>query len=231
MITAIALDDEPLALQIVQTFCNRNNEVDLKHTFTEPAAALAYLEEHPVDLIFLDINMPGMSGIEFYKQSGEQAMVIFTTAYSEYAVEGFNLKAVDYLLKPFDEQRFRQAVEKANAQRDMAAGKPKAAADLLIRADYSVRKIPIDTIRYIESLDNYLKIHIENARPVVARMSMKGIIEKLPAEEFMRVHRSYIIPMSRITSVRNKTIYLGETEIPVGFNYTEQVAQLFRKAK
>lgn len=230
MITAIALDDEPLALVIVKQFCSRIDYIDLKKTFTETEEALAYLKENPVDLLFLDIKMPAISGIDFYKMAGQDTMVIFTTAHSEYAIEGFNLNAIDYLLKPFDFNRFKHAVTKAqdfyNYSKDKT-DEPKPF--LFIRADYSMVKIELKDILFIEGLDNYLKIHLDNAKPITARMSMKTMIEKLPAKDFLRVHRSYIVPLNKIQSVRNKTIQLPNKEIPVGTNYVDIVQQAFKQ--
>ncbi len=229
MITAIAIDDEPLALDIISTFCRKIEYIDLKQTFTETGEAFEYLKTDPVDLLFLDINMPFLSGIDFYKKVGKDTMVIFTTAYSKYAVEGFNLNAADYLLKPFDFQRFLQAVEKAREYHNYLNVKEKTEHKyLFVRLDYSLVKITIADILYVEGLDNYIKFHFDNEKPLLIRMSMKAVMEKLPIDNFVRVHRSFIIPMSKATAFRNKTIYLKEKEIPVGTNYIEQVTALFK---
>jgi DNA-binding LytR/AlgR family response regulator len=228
MITAIAIDDEPLALNVIQAFCNKIESVKLVERFTETTAALEYLEKNPVNLLFLDINMPAISGIEFFKLVPKDTMVIFTTAYSEYAVEGFNLSAIDYLLKPFDFRRFSLAVDKAldHYRFKLQATQPQ---DLFIKVDYSIMKIAYADIEYIEGLDNYLKIHLTGKKSVMARMSMKSLMEKLPPNDFIRVHRSYIIPFAKVQAVRNKTIYLKNIEIPVGANYVEQIQQLFKQ--
>lgn len=229
MITAIAIDDEPLALNVIQAFCKRNEEVKLLEVFMETTAALKFLKETPVNLIFLDINMPSISGIEFLKYVDKDTMVIFTTAYSEYAVEGFNLNAIDYLLKPFDYSRFSSAVEKAVEFYRFKIQAAQSPQYLFIKVDYSVMKIPVADIEYVEGLDNYLKIHLPEKKSVMARMSMKALMEKLSDKEFLRVHRSYIVPFSKVQAVRNKTIYLKNVEIPVGANYVDQVQQLFKQ--
>lgn len=230
MITAIALDDEPLAIDVIKTYCQKVDEVKLLATFTEAGPALKYLDEHPVDLLFLDINMPAISGIDFYKKVSKNTMVIFTTAYSEYAVEGFNLNAVDYLLKPFDFKRFQQAVDKIKEYHNYAQLKENEQPQyLFVKVDYSMVKVPFDEIAYIEGLDNYLKINFDNGKSLLVRMSMKTISEKLPAAEFIRVHRSFIIPFSKVVSVRNKTIYLDKKEIPIGTNYVDEVMKLFKE--
>ena len=218
MLKAIALDDEPLALEVLQSFCNQMEEISLEKTFTKSEDAFKYLKKYPVDLLFLDINMPSISGIDFYKKLPHKTMVIFTTAYSEYAVEGFNLSATDYILKPFTFSRFQQAVEKAHSQWKLQNQNPEQLY-LFIRADYSLIKILFSDILFIEGLDDYLKIHIRNQKTVVARMTLKVILEKLPSPEFVRVHRSFIVPISKIDKVRNKIIHINDEEIPVSASY------------
>ena len=229
MINAIAIDDEPPALKVIETFCGEVDFISLQKTFTKPTEALKHLRKFPVDLLFLDINMPGLSGIELYKKIDQATCVIFTTAYPEFAVEGFNLNALDYLLKPFSYERFLQAVTKA---KDFySSNNPTDRAQeqfLFVRADYSLIKINTTDILYIEGLDDYLKIHISNSKTVVARMTMKSIVEKLPAKEFVRVHRSFIVPFARIKNVRNKTISIEGAEIPVGSSYEKDFLRLFQ---
>lgn len=220
MIKAIALDDEPLALQVIESFCSRIGYIQLEKTFTKTAEAHKYLRKQPVDLIFLDIQMPMQNGMEFYAQIEQNVMVIFTTAYSEYAVEGFNVNAADYLLKPFSFERFSQAAEKVKSVYDTKNQSVNNESQyLFIRADYSLYKILIADILFIEGLDDYLKIHIQNQKTIVARMTMKTILEKLPVADFVRVHRSFIVPLAKIDKVRNKIIYIGNEEIPLSASY------------
>jgi DNA-binding LytR/AlgR family response regulator len=224
MIKAIAIDDEPLALKVIENFCEKTDIISLQKTFNKPGEALKYVNKFPVDLLFLDINMPSINGIEFYKEIKQNTMVIFTTAYSEYAVEGFNLNAVDYILKPFTYERFLLAVNKANDFFNYQSQKESTSAQFIfVRADYSAH------ILYIEGLDDYLKIHIENQKTVVTRMTMKALLEKLPAKDFIRTHRSFIVPFSRIESVRNKNISIANTEIPIGASYEETFFKLFKE--
>ena len=230
MITAIAIDDEPPALKIIESFCAKQEVVSLLKTFTKPHEALKYLRKYPVDLLFLDIQMPSLSGLNFYKEIQQVSMVIFTTAYSEYAVEGFNLNAIDYLLKPFTYERFMLAVNKANEFYAFTHQKEKSVQEyLFIRVDYSLVKIKIADIILIEGLDDYLQIYLADQRKIVPRMTMKAIMGKLPAEEFMRVHRSFIIPLKRIDQVRNKVISTGGREIPLGSSYEEDFFKVFRE--
>lgn len=228
MLKAIALDDEPLALEVLQSFCNQTDMVDLQKTFTKSEDAFKHLRKYPVDLLFLDINMPSISGIDFYKKLSHKTMVIFTTAYSEFAVEGFTLSATDYILKPFTFSRFQQAVEKAYSQWKLQNQNPEQQY-LFIRADYSLIKILFSDILFIEGLDDYLKIHIQNQKTVVARMTLKVILEKLPVSEFMRVHRSFIVPVSKIEKVRNKIVYINQEEIPVSASYETAFFALLNK--
>ena len=227
MIKAIAIDDEPLALKVIENFCEKVDFISLEKTFNKPSEALKYADNFPIDLLFLDINMPSINGIEFYKQLKQSTMVIFTTAYSEYVVEGFHLNAVDYILKPFTFDRFLLAVNKANEFFNYQNQKENTSQFLFVRADYSLVKINIANILYIEGLDDYLKIHIENQKTIITRITMKSILEKLPPKEFVRIHRSFIVPLKRIESVRNKVISLAGIEIPIGASYEENFFKLF----
>lgn len=230
MIEAIAIDDELPALRVIENFCNKTEGIALQKTFHIATEGLKHLNKYPVDLIFLDINMPSINGIDLYKSIKQETMVIFTTAYSEFAVEGFNLSAVDYLLKPFTFRRFQQAVEKAIEYNNYKLQKhTEKSKHIFIRADYTLIRIDLDNIIFIEGLDDYVKIHLENQPPVTARMIMKAMQEKLPPLDFVRVHRSYIVPLQRIESVRGKIIYLDNEEIPIGSSYEENFLKSFNK--
>lgn len=231
MIKAIAIDDEPLALKVIENFCTDNELVSLQKTFSKPNDALKYINNFPVDLIFLDIHMPSISGIDFYKELDKEIMVIFTTAFSEYAVEGFNLNAVDYIVKPFTKERFQQAVIKANEfyAYNMHSDAPKQNF-IYIRADYSLLKINFSDIIYIEGLNDYVKFHLHDQKPVVARMTLKTLNDRLPDSDFIRVHRSYIVPTSKINAIRNKMIFIHNEgkpiEIPIGKSFEEDVYKI-----
>jgi DNA-binding LytR/AlgR family response regulator len=230
VIKAIAVDDEPPALEIIKHFCEENDTVELQRTFTNPTEALKYLNRFPVDLLFLDINMPTLSGFRFFEKLPQTTMVVFTTAYSEHAVEGFNVGAIDYLLKPFTLERFQQAVGRATEYhqhtKQAAVGKQTT---LYVRADYSLIKIDIADIAYVEGSEDYLKVHLQGQKPVVLRMTMKGMLDKLPPNDFLRVHRSFIVPVSRISNVRNKVIDLQGVKIPVGTKYGEDLYKVIRE--
>ena len=230
MISAIAIDDEPPALKVLEVFCSKTDFIDLQKTFNKPAEAQKHLRKFPVDLLFLDINMPSINGLELHREINQDTMVIFTTAYSEYAVEGFNLNAVDYLLKPFTLKRFLQSMDKVRELYNFRKVKTQEGPQyLLVRADYSLVKIDLEDILFIEGLDDYLKIHLVNGKPIIARMTIKSVVEKLPSHLFVRVHRSYVVPLQKIASVRNKVIAIGTEEIPIGSSYEEIFLKLFNK--
>lgn len=223
MINCIAIDDEPLALIIIEEFCKKFPFLALSKTFTDTDEAAKHLRKFPVDLLFLDIQMPDINGMDFYKKYGDGKMVIFTTAYSQYAVEGFNVNALDYLLKPIDLKRFEQAVNKAN---DYFAYLHSAAnhqhQHLFLRSEYSLVKIHFQEIEFIETLDDYIKIHVNGKKPVLSKMNLKNVMSKLNPAEFIRVHRSYVVPIHKIESVRGKIIKLRNQEIPIGVKFEEE---------
>ena len=229
MITAIALDDELPALEVLEAFCNQSKEVNLVKFFTKTQDARFYLEEYPVDLLFLDINMPSVSGIDFYTSISQQTTVIFTTAYSEYAAESYELNAVDYLMKPFSYDRFLKAIDKVKKLNQIQ--KADKQNYILFRVDYGLTKVLLPDILYIEGLDNYLKVHIKNQKTLVVRMTMKSLSEKLPTTDFCRVHRSYIISIPNMESYRNKIIYINDNEIPLGTSYEAEFLQILNNNK
>ncbi len=225
MIKAIAVDDEPLALELIETYCNRFDFLQLEKTFSSTGAALQYLERNVVDLLFLDINMPAASSIDFYKSLSHKPMLIFTTSYSEYAIESYDMSALDYLLEPFTISRFEKAVRKAfeayNLVHNATVG--EQSKYVMLKVDYGVVKVVLSDILFIEGLDNYIKIHLQNQPPIVVRVTLKAFMENLHETEFLRVHRSYIIPLSRIESVNQKIIMVSGEEIPIGKNYEENL--------
>jgi DNA-binding LytR/AlgR family response regulator len=229
MLTAIALDDEPPVLSAIEDFSSRTENIQLQKTFTTPDEALAYLRKFPVDLIFLDMHLPSVSSAEFHQSLHEGLMVIFTTGKNQHS-ENLPVNAVDYLQKPFTMERFSEAVKRAAEKYELMRQKSSLADDnIYIRADYKLIKIPQSEIIYIEGLDDYLKIHLVDQKPVVARMTMKVMMEKLNAREFIRIHRSYIVPLSRIDEVRNKVVYIGSHDLPVGTTYEQHFFSIYRK--
>ena len=216
MINAIAIDDEPLALKIIETFCEKSNKVNLLGSFSNAKIALDFLKQNDIDLIFLDINMPDINGIEFTKLMPENTFVVFTTAYEQYALQGYNLNAIDYLLKPIPFNRFEIAINKVKTYIDGSKSKMKF---ITIRADYSDIKIEIDSILYIEGLDDYIKINIKNNKPIVARYTLKYFLNLLPKNQFIRIHKSFIVNKKEITKLKTKSVFINEIEIPIGIKY------------
>ncbi len=229
MIECIAIDDEPLALELIRAFCENIDFIHLQETFTKTSDALKHLQNNAVDLLFLDINMPDISGIDFYKSLDEKMMVIFTTAHSEYAVEGFELNAVDYLLKPYSPERFEKAVHKAREFYEFNRKETNDTNFIFVRADYSLIKIDCNEILFLESTDDYVKIHLLGKKPVMTLGTLKVFEEKLPKNNFIRVHRSYIAALNKIESVRGKNIQLATTEIPISSKYEADFFAVYTK--
>jgi DNA-binding LytR/AlgR family response regulator len=230
MLNAIALDDEEHALQLLSWMCEEVNFINLKAIFTKPSEANKFIKKFPIDLIFLDINMPDINGIDFFKNLGQECMVIFTTAYGEFAFEAFNVNAIDYLQKPLQQNRFLKACEKAKDYFEYNQNKDTQESKYLyIRAEYALVKILFSEIVYMQTLDDYIKIHIQGKKPIMTLMSMKKMAERLPESEFVRIHQSYIVSIHKIESVRAKTISLGFVDLPLGASFEKQFNQKYMK--
>ncbi|MDH4473140.1 MAG: LytTR family DNA-binding domain-containing protein [Fluviicola sp.] len=230
MINCIAIDDEPFALEVIKTWCEKIPFIHLEKTFTQLSQAKLYLRRFPVDLLFLDIQMPDANGIDFYKTLNPELMVVFTTAFSQYAVEGFNVSALDYVLKPIEFPRFLDACTKAKKQFELLQNSNQEARNYLyVRSEYALVKISFSEILYFETMDDYIRIHILGKKSILTLMSMKKLIEKLPVSEFIRVHRSFVVPLTKIESVRGKSISLGVTEIPIGSSYEKDFFKAYIK--
>ena len=227
MIKAIAIDDEPLALQILEALCARIAYIDLLKTFTSQTEAQRYINKFEVDLLFLDIQMPRQNGIDLYKSLKQETKVIFTTAYSEYAVEGFNVSASDYILKPIAFDRFEEAVTKVKRELDLEQNNTTVNTHLSIRADYKLYNIPHKDIIFIEAMDDYIKINRENKGTVVARSTMKGILKKLPQDAFTRIHKSFIVNKSKVEVIQTGSIELAGRAFPIGSTYKDEVHNNF----
>lgn len=221
MITAIALDDEPFALKIIENFCNEVDYITLEKTYTKQSEALKHLNKYPVDLIFLDIQMPQKNGLDFYKSIHQNTKVIFTTAYPDYAVDAFEVNAIDYLVKPFSFERFLKALEKIKENLKIPSSET-----LFIRADYKLHKINYHDILFVEALDDYIKIHLKDQSKITTRLTLKNIQDKLPVSHFVRVHRSYLVSINHIKSIVNKSIKIEDYIIPIGEKYKEEVHKL-----
>jgi DNA-binding LytR/AlgR family response regulator len=230
IIKCIAIDDEPLALDIIKNYCSKISFLNLTETFTNTTEAKKYLDNNTIDLIFLDIQMPDITGIQFYRNLSIKPMVVFTTAYSDYAVEGFNVEAIDYLIKPIEYERFLKACYKAKEYLEFLTSQEVQLNSIFIKANYQVQKINLKEIDLIEALDDYIKIYIK-PQPVLTLMTLKGILEKLPVKEFIRVHRSYIVPISKVESFSKSKLVVAQKEIPIGNSYANVFEILSEKAK
>ncbi|MEN8122323.1 MAG: LytTR family DNA-binding domain-containing protein [Bacteroidota bacterium] len=224
MINCIALDDEPMALEVIKAHSEKLPFINLSHSFTQISAARKHLKKFPVDLIFLDIQMPDMNGIDFYKNLEQNTMVVFTTAYSQYAVEGFNVNAIDYLLKPIEFERFETACIKAKDYFEFLKASDKGNNNCLyVRSEYALVKIPFSEILFLETMDDYIKIHRKEKDTVITLSSMKKIMEKLPEKDFIRVHRSFSVRVDKIENIRAKKITVENNEIPIGKSYEKTI--------
>lgn len=258
MLKCLAIDDEPLALRQIEKYIEKVPYLELVAATTNALEAQRLATTHPIDLLFVDINMPDLNGLDFVRSLVSRPMVIFTTAYSEYAVEGFRLDAVDYLLKPFSFAEFSRAAAKANTLHELRLGPANttaeqpaptpptvtatpatepAASDSLntpeyisVKADYKVSLLRTSEIRYIESEGEYVRIHLTDGSKITTLYRIKNMEASLPAERFMRVHRSYIVNLSHIRSYVRGRIYLDENLfIPIGENYKELFQQYIER--
>ena len=226
MIRCLAIDDEPLALQQLTAYIKKIPFLELVDSCQSAHDALTVMNQEVIDAIFVDINMPDLNGMDFVKSLPVPPLVVFTTAYSEYAVEGFKVDAVDYLLKPFGLTDFQRAANKVKArydQQNTAVIAQDEEDTLFLKTDYKVIRIDMKDIRYVQSMSEYLKIFLEGrSKPVIVLLSMKKMEERLPENQFMRIHRGYIINLKKIQEVnKNRVIMDEETYLPIGDNYKE----------
>ncbi len=234
MLKCIAIDDEPLALRQLKSYIEKIPYLELTATCNNALEAQQFLAAQHVDLIFVDINMPDLSGVEFVRSLVDRPMVIFTTAYSEYAVEGFKLDAVDYLLKPFSFADFSRSAGKANSlyelRHNQRAGEPEATPEALpkdkeyisVKADYKVSLVKISDIVHLESEGEYVRMHLADGTTITTLFRLKNMEAALPSDMFMRVHRSYIVNLRCIKGYVRGRVFLSDTEyVPIGENYKE----------
>ena len=224
MIRCIAIDDEPLALKQIAGYIEKTPFLELVGLCESALHALELLERTAIDLMFVDINMPDLSGIDFVKTLENPPFIVFVTAYSEYAIEGFRVDAIDYLLKPISYGDFLKSANKVKTWYDAMQKKPSEVTSnkefLFIKSEYKILRINFDDIKYIEAMSEYIRIHLVNSKPVMTQLSMKSIEDQLPEDKFMRVHRSFIINLSKISVIeRNRIIFDGTVYIPVSDQY------------
>jgi two-component system LytT family response regulator len=225
---AIALDDEPKALDVVKMHASKVPFIDLTACFTNAFEAIPYIQKNKIDLIFLDIKMPDISGIEFVKCFTNPPMIIFTTAYTDYAVQGFDLDAVDYLLKPFSLARFTKSCNKAlesNSLRNGESGK-----FIFVKTGYEEQKVYLDDILYLEADGNYISFVLKNKK-LLSRQSLHEITAILPETDFIRIHRSYVVAINKIDKISRQEITIAGTALSVGVSYEEKMGEIRQKLK
>lgn len=225
IIQCLIVDDEPLALDLIAGYVSKTPGLTVAGKCSSAFEAMDYLSKENIDLIFLDIQMPGLSGLELSRTLHDGPRVIFTTAFEQYALEGFKVEALDYLLKPVSYPEFLSSVNKAKRWLELTQQKTFQTSknSIFVKADYKIVQIDLNTILYIEGLKDYVKIYRENAdKPVLTLMSMKSLEENLPQNTFMRVHRSFIVNLEKITTIERNRIVFGNEYIPISENYKEK---------
>ena len=224
----VAIDDEPLALELIKNYVKRFPALEMVNVFEDAISGAEYLNQHGADLLFLDVNMPDINGVELARSLAKSPMIIFTTAYRNYAFESYELQAIDYLLKPIDLKRFTIAVEKAidfHQHKTVPQDKNEDQA-IYIYSEYKMIKIWLNDIEYIESMGDYLKIYQTTVdKPVLTLTTMKKLLEKLPADQFARIHRGYIVSIGKIKSIHNRKVQLAKMELPIGDAYKDFIDQ------
>lgn len=230
----IVVDDEPLGRNLMVENIHLIPFLELVGTAKNAFEAMELMESHTIDLIFLDIQMPGMTGTKFVESLTQKPMIIFVTAYEEFAVESYNLEVIDYLMKPVSVERFTKAANKAY-ERFNLVGKEEKSTELdymFVNVEYSLVKVNFDTITHIEGLKDYIKIFVTTAtHPILTKSTLKGIEEKLPAGKFLRVQKSYIVNLDKIESIRNHRISIGKFEIPVSDSSMESLLDAIKYNK
>lgn len=239
----IAIDDEPLALNVIMDFCSKISFLELAGTYTSALDAVKILNEQQVDLIFIDIQMPHITGLDFVRSLKKPPLIIFTTAYSKYALEGFDLNVLDYLMKPIPFDRFFQAVNKAYEQFYLKSGKrvessipavlPPTEPEpeyILVKVEYSVVKVALADIKYVEGIKDYVKLKV-NDKSLLTKVTMKYLEEKLSGKNFIRVHKSFIVSFKSIEKIENNRILIEGKHIPIGSSYKYLFNEFMQKFK
>ncbi|GEO07735.1 LytR/AlgR family response regulator transcription factor [Segetibacter aerophilus] len=229
----IIVDDEPIARSILKDYISRDERLQLTGSFKSAAEALLHIHNQPTDLIFLDIKMPGISGIEFLKSLKTPPIIIFTTAFREYATDGFDLNAIDYLVKPFSSDRFLQAINKVaealkHSSKEVETERKDFATSIFVKDGTKLIQIGIDDILYVEALREYIKI-VTRTKKYLVHQSMKSVEEKLPSHNFIRIHKSYIAAINKIHSIEGNMIVIGEHMLPISRQLKEEIIDRITK--
>ena len=232
VLTCWIIDDEPLAIELLESYVAKTSFLKLTGSYSSALEAMKDVTKEPVDIIFLDIQMPEISGMEFARFIETETRIIFTTAFSEYALEGYRVDALDYLLKPITYTNFLVATKKAlkwfemkqsSSEKDVSTTNEQQEEQMFVKADHKLIRILFKDILYIEGWKDYVKIHLKNKpHPILSLMSMKGLEETLPPTKFIRIHRSYIIQKNKIDSISKNRVKIGDKELPIGESYKEE---------
>ncbi|MDO9375735.1 MAG: LytTR family DNA-binding domain-containing protein [Ferruginibacter sp.] len=226
----IAIDDEPLAFLVISKLAKAFPVLNLVATFDDPISGAEFLRLNPVDLLFIDINMPDINGLQLVRSLQEKPMIIFTTAHKQFALDSYELDAIDYLLKPIDAERFKKAINKAVDYHAFKHAKPAGQEEVIyIRSEYRLMKLNLEEIEYIESMEDYCRIHLVSGKPLMTLTTLKALLEKLPGERFKRIHRSYVIATNKVRSVVNKKVTLQTTELPVSSSYLSSLSEWVKR--
>lgn len=225
MLKAIAIDDEPMALEVIKAHAKKITFLNLKETFVSAMEALDYLKNNPADLVFLDINMPDVTGLDFLQLLPHNTAVIFTTAYSQYAVDAFNLNALDYLLKPIDFSRFMKACQKAYENVNDEATKTPY---LFVKDGYDLVRVSIENLLVVESEGNYLTFK-ENYKKTLTRMTMTEVLEMLPKNNFFKVHKSFVINLNHVKKIERHQVWVGTEAVPIAANHRDDLMEMLKK--
>jgi DNA-binding LytR/AlgR family response regulator len=234
-ITCVIVDDEPMALNLVETYVEKTPFLELKYKCSSAIEAMEFLKTNPVDVLFLDIQMPDLSGIEFSKMLPKETRVIFTTAFDQYALEGFKVEALDYLLKPFDYAEFLLAANKASTWFSLVKGKKEAVVSkekefLFVKSEYKQLRIKLSDVLYFEGLKDYIKILLkDNPKPILTLMSLKSLEEELPETQFMRVHRSFIVSLKNIEEIERSQIIINKQRITISEHYKPKFLEFINR--
>lgn len=228
MLKAIAIDDEPVALEVIKNLSSRISFIELSAVFTDAFKAIEYLQQEKTDLLFLDIKMPDISGIDFLQSLSNPPMVIFTTAYSEHAVQSFELDAIDYLLKPFSLARLLKACSKAQEQFQLRLNNGAIAPEpdaVFIKSGSELIRVELDEILYVESNGNYLQF-VAATRKIISRLTMNEAQALLPATKFIRIHRSYFVARHKVSKIGSNSVWINLTELPIGVAYAANLKKI-----
>lgn len=231
MIRCLAIDDEPLALELLADNISKIPYLELVAKCNDAFEAMEILQQQSIDLIFIDIQMPGLTGLQFVESLVQKPMVILVTAYKQYALESYQLQVVDYLLKPVPFDRFLKACNKAQELYLLKnpGELPAAPEYLFLNVGYSLQKVVFSDIIWVEGLRDYIQLHLQSTpKPLVVRMSVKAIEEQLPAKDFVRIHKSYLVAVNRVTAIRRNSIFIHELELSVGETYGDAIERLMR---